>query len=84
MHKLYKLFKASFSNLLLEEYWAFFFKNRHTSIACYDNGFWTGVRIVARIKDENYRKIVIVLTLVGAFVIFLNKNLPAAKYYSTI
>jgi uncharacterized membrane protein YfcA len=36
-------------------------------------GFWTGVKIVAKIKDESYRKVVIVLTLVGAFVIFLKK-----------
>jgi uncharacterized membrane protein YfcA len=34
-------------------------------------GFWIGVKIVARIKDESYRKVVIVLTLVGALVIFL-------------
>jgi len=34
-------------------------------------GFWVGVKIVSRIKDESYRKIVIVLTLVGAFFIFL-------------
>jgi uncharacterized protein len=36
-------------------------------------GFWTGAKIVARIKDESYRKVVIVLTLVGALVIFLKK-----------
>ena len=34
-------------------------------------GFWTGVKIVARIKDDNYRKVVIVLTLIGAIFIFL-------------
>jgi uncharacterized protein len=34
-------------------------------------GFWAGIKIVARIKDEIYRKIVIVLTVVGALVIFL-------------
>ena len=34
-------------------------------------GFWLGVNIVSRIKDNNYRKVVIVLTLAGAIVIFL-------------
>lgn len=34
-------------------------------------GFWMGIKIVSRIKDENYRKVVIVLTLIGAVVIFL-------------
>ncbi len=36
-------------------------------------GFWAGIKIVARIKDDNYRKVVIVLTLLGAIVIFLKK-----------
>jgi uncharacterized membrane protein YfcA len=34
-------------------------------------GFWIGVKIVSRIRDESYRKIVIVLTLIGAVFIFL-------------
>ncbi len=34
-------------------------------------GFWAGVKIVSRIKDDSYRKIVIVLTLTGAVFIFL-------------
>ena len=34
-------------------------------------GFWAGIKIVYRIKDDNYRKIVIVLTLIGAAAIFL-------------
>lgn len=34
-------------------------------------GFWAGSRIVTRIKDNSYRKVVIVLTLVGAIFIFL-------------
>jgi hypothetical protein len=33
-------------------------------------GFWLGIRIVARITDERYRKVVIVLTLIGALLIF--------------
>jgi uncharacterized membrane protein YfcA len=36
-------------------------------------GFWAGLKIVARIKDDNYRKVVIVLTLLGAIVIFLKR-----------
>lgn len=34
-------------------------------------GFWAGTKIVSRIKDDSYRKIVIGLTLAGAVVIFL-------------
>ena len=34
-------------------------------------GFWIGVKIVSKIRDESYRKIVIVLTLIGAVFIFL-------------
>lgn len=34
-------------------------------------GFWAGLKIVARIKDDSYRKVVIVLTLIGAIFIFL-------------
>lgn len=33
-------------------------------------GFFTGIRVVAKIKDDTYRKVVIVLTLVGALAIF--------------
>ena len=36
-------------------------------------GFLLGLRIVKRIKDDHYRKVVIVLTLIGAVVIFLKK-----------
>ena len=36
-------------------------------------GFLAGVKIVSKIKDENYRKVVIVLTLIGAVVIFLKR-----------
>lgn len=34
-------------------------------------GFWAGIKVVSKIKDESYRKIVIALTLAGAIVIFL-------------
>jgi len=36
-------------------------------------GFWAGIKIVSKIKDESYRKVVIVLTLAGAVVIFLKR-----------
>jgi len=36
-------------------------------------GFWAGVKIVSKIKDDNYRKVVIVLTIIGAIVIFLKR-----------
>jgi uncharacterized protein len=36
-------------------------------------GFWLGLKIVARIRDDNYRKVVIVLTLIGAVFIFLKR-----------
>jgi uncharacterized membrane protein YfcA len=34
-------------------------------------GFFIGIKIVTRIKDDHYRKVVIVLTLIGAVAIFL-------------
>src|SRR5262245_59994619 len=36
-------------------------------------GFLLGIKLVKIIKDEHYRKVVIVLTLIGAAVIFLKK-----------
>ena len=36
-------------------------------------GFWAGIKIVAKIKDDSYRKVVIILTLLGAIVIFLKR-----------
>ncbi len=36
-------------------------------------GFWAGLKIVAKIKDDHYRKVVIVLTLLGAIVIFFKR-----------
>ena len=36
-------------------------------------GFWAGLKIVAKIKDDRYRKLVIVLTLIGAVFIFLKR-----------
>lgn len=36
-------------------------------------GFWCGIKLVARIRDDLYRKVVIVLTLIGAIFIFLKR-----------
>jgi uncharacterized membrane protein YfcA len=36
-------------------------------------GFWLGLQVVSGIKDNSYRKLVIVLTLVGAVFIFLRR-----------
>ncbi|MEP6746857.1 MAG: sulfite exporter TauE/SafE family protein [Bacteroidota bacterium] len=36
-------------------------------------GFWSGLKIVAKIKDDSYRKLIIVLTLIGAAFIFLRR-----------
>lgn len=36
-------------------------------------GFWIGIKMVAKIKDDSYRKIVIVLTLIGAVFIFFKR-----------
>jgi uncharacterized protein len=36
-------------------------------------GFFAGIKIVAKIKDDGYRKVVLVLTLAGAIVIFLKR-----------
>ena len=36
-------------------------------------GFWAGIKVVAKIKDDSYRKVVIVLTLIGAIFIFLKR-----------
>jgi uncharacterized membrane protein YfcA len=36
-------------------------------------GFWAGIKIVEKIRDDNYRRVVIVLTLIGAIFIFLRR-----------
>ena len=36
-------------------------------------GFWIGIKIVSKTKDDSYRKVVIVLTLIGAIFIFLKR-----------
>ena len=36
-------------------------------------GFWVGIKIVGKIQDEHYRKLVIVLTLIGAGVMLFRR-----------
>jgi uncharacterized protein len=36
-------------------------------------GFWAGIKVVGKIKDEHYRKIVILLTLVGACIMLFKR-----------
>lgn len=36
-------------------------------------GFWLGIRIVSAIREEGYRKVVILLTLIGALFIFFKR-----------
>ncbi len=66
-------------NLFKLPFQIFFWKNINTSTLSTDAvvvpalvlGFWAGVKIVAVIKDDSYRKIIIVLTFIGAMFIFL-------------
>ena len=66
-------------NLFKLPFQVFYWKNITTSTLKTDLmllpalivGFWIGVKIVSRIREESYRKIVIVLTLIGAVFIFL-------------
>jgi len=36
-------------------------------------GFWAGIKIVSVMKNDNYRKVVIILTIIGAVFIFLKR-----------
>jgi uncharacterized protein len=36
-------------------------------------GFYTGIKLVAKIKDNSYRKVVIALTFIGAVFIFFKR-----------
>ncbi len=68
-------------NLFKLPFQVFYWKNITTSSLLTDLalvpflglGFWCGIKLVARIKDDLYRQIVIVLTLVGAIFIFLKR-----------
>lgn len=59
----------------------FFWKNIDTSTLKTDlvllpsliTGFWLGIKVVAAIKDSGYRKIIIILTFIGALFIFLKR-----------
>lgn len=68
-------------NLFKLPFQIFYWKNITTSTLYIDLlllpaliiGFVLGLKIVSKIKDDNYRKIVIALTLVGAIVIFFKR-----------
>jgi len=36
-------------------------------------GFWTGIGIVGRIKDEQFRKLVMLLTLIGSLLMLFRR-----------
>jgi hypothetical protein len=65
------LFKLPFQVLYWKNITATSLKTDLVLVPALALGFWAGIKIVARIKDDNYRKIVIVLTLIGAMFIFL-------------
>jgi uncharacterized protein len=68
-------------NLFKLPFQVFYWKNITTSSLLTDLalvpflvlGFWCGIKLVARIKDDLYRQVVIVLTLIGAIFIFLKR-----------
>lgn len=65
-------------NLFKLPFQAFYWKNITASSLTTDllllpalaAGFWTGIKVVNRIKDDGYRKVVIALTFIGAILIF--------------
>jgi uncharacterized membrane protein YfcA len=67
------LFKLPFQVLYWKNITATSLKTDLVLIPALALGFLAGLKIVARIKDDNYRKIVIVLTLIGAMFIFLKR-----------
>ena len=68
-------------NLFKVPFQVFFWKNitldsLHTDLLLLPAmliGFWIGLKIVSKIKDDSYRKVVIVLTFLGAIVIFFKR-----------
>src|SRR6187401_239940 len=68
-------------NLFKLPFQVFYWKNITTSslktdillIPALALGFFIGLKIVKRMKDDHYRKVIIVLTLIGAVVIFLKE-----------
>jgi len=67
------LFKLPFQVLYWKNITATSLQNDLLLLPALVLGFWSGLKIVKRIKDDHYRKVVIVLTLIGAIVIFLKK-----------
>lgn len=68
-------------NLFKLPFQVFYWKNITAASLCTDLvllpalavGFAAGIKIVKHIRDDNYRKLVMLLTLAGAIVIFLKK-----------
>ncbi|MEY4627688.1 MAG: hypothetical protein RLZZ595_14 [Bacteroidota bacterium] len=68
-----------FMNLFKFPFQVFYWKNINTDTLMVDLylipalflGFWAGVKLVGKIEDEQYRKLVIILTLIGSLVMFL-------------
>ncbi len=68
-------------NLFKFPFQAFFWHNINTQtlqtdlvlIPALAMGFWSGLKIVGKIKDEQYRKLVIVLTLIGSIMMLLKR-----------
>jgi uncharacterized membrane protein YfcA len=68
-----------FMNLFKFPFQVFYWKNINTDTLKVDLflipalllGFWAGVKLVDKIQDEQYRKLVIILTLIGSLVMFL-------------
>jgi uncharacterized protein len=66
-------------NLLKLPFQIFYWKNIDTASLRLDiyllpamfAGFWCGLKVVERIKDDGYRKVILALTLVGSVFIFL-------------
>ncbi len=70
-----------FVNLFKLPFQAFYWNNIHAStlytglvlLPALIAGFWAGVKIIVAIKETSYRKVVIVLTFIGALFIFFKK-----------
>ncbi len=70
-----------FINLFKLPFQIIFWKNIHLNSLQIDLvlvptlalGFWTGLKLVGKIKDEQYRKLVMVLTLIGSVFLLFKK-----------
>ena len=67
------LFKLPFQVLYWKNITSFSLQTDMLLLPALAAGFMAGLKIVGRIKDDNYRKVVIVLTLIGALFIFMKK-----------